>query len=101
MGWTGIVLRTDTTGGTFTNNLLTNNGSGMNIAYSTGLTISGNTIIGPRGFDIAGNGFAGVGMTESHDCIQSTNPFVVGTAWSLAQWQASGHGAGTTVGTCP
>jgi hypothetical protein len=26
---------------------------------------------------------------------------VVGTSWSLAQWQASGHGASTTVGTCP
>jgi hypothetical protein len=101
MGWTGILAHSNLVGGRFTNNVLTNNGSGMNIAYSTGLTVSGNTIIGSRGFDIAGNGFAGVGMTESHDCIQSANPFVVGTAWSLAQWQASGHGTGTTVGTCP
>jgi hypothetical protein len=101
MGWTAIVLRTGTTGGRFTNNVLTGNGSGMNIAYSTGLTVSGNRIIGPRGFEIAGNGLAGVGLTESDDCIQSANPFYVGTSWSLAQWQATGHGAGTTVGTCP
>jgi hypothetical protein len=102
MGWMGAILvRSNLSGGTFTNNVLSGNGSGLNIAYSTGLIVSGNRITGPLGFVIASNGLAGVGLSETNDCIDSSDPFIVGTSWTLAQWQATGHGTGTHVGTCP
>jgi hypothetical protein len=96
--------------------------AGTNLA---GAMFSGNTISGRSGFhfysnttnvSISGNIIGGsVGIwtevlstygpaTETNDCIDSSTPFKVGwpgVAWTLAQWQASGRGVGTTAGACP
>ena len=102
----GIMPSTKLAGGTFTNNVLTGNGSAfwLNRTGARNLTIRGNTISGPVGLWV--ESLASVpGLVETNDCLDSPAPFKVGwpepsSSWTLAQWQAAGYGEGTVVGAC-
>ncbi len=77
------------------------NGSGHG---STDVAMAGNILRGTVGLWIESLSVSPV--TESNDCFDSAAPFVTGyplssaRTFSLAQWQASGRGSGTTMGPC-
>jgi hypothetical protein len=101
---TGILAGSGLAGGTFSNNHITDNTSyGIHFNSPTSnVVVRGNTIIGPVGIWSEVLGSYGP-AAESNDCLSLTNPFSVGwpgSPWTLAQWRATGRGAGTTVGAC-
>ena len=105
-GWGGIVAGSGLSGGLFTNNLITSP-TGTGIEFNTpsnGVAVSQNTIRSAIGIAtiLTGGGYGPA--VEENDCIDSPAPFLVNwpqIVWSLAQWQATGRGAGTTLGACP
>ena len=93
------ILTERLSGGTIERNVLDGNGAGLDISYTSGMTVSGNLIEGSVGIRIRGTGFAGAPIDEHDNSIDAPRPFVVvGSALTLAQWKASGRGTGDAVG---
>ena len=100
-GW-GAIIETNANVATFRNNVFSGNSTAFRIQNTTGVAVTGNTIVGPIGIAIEQLPPAQV-VTEGSNCYQSSSPFRYGSSsWTLTQWRtATGQGAGDIVGTCP
>ena len=104
-GHWGIAAGTGLAGGSFTGNYITSNNVGIEFfTPTTGVSVSANTIHAPVGLFTNLTAYGGYGpAAETNECIDSPDPFKVGwpgDPWTLAQWRATGRGAGTAVGGC-
>jgi hypothetical protein len=100
----GILASNQLQGGTFTGNVLEGNGKAFWFVASgaSRVKVSRNRIQGPVGIWI--ESLSAAPIEESLDCIDSEVPFRVGwpgSPRSLAWWQSSGRGEGTTLSGCP
>ncbi len=102
-----ISVGTRITGNVIENNSMAqvhfhSNGTGHG---STDAVMAGNTLRGSVGLWVEALSYSPI--AESNDCVTSATPFTTGwplssgTTYSLATWQATGRGAGDTVGVCP
>ena len=104
-GHWGIAAGTGLAGGSFTGNYITSKTVAIEFfTPTTGVSVSGNVVRAPVGIYTNLTAYGGYGpAAESNDCIDAPVPFKVGwpgDPWTLSKWQATGRGAGTTVGAC-
>ncbi len=102
----GILAGSGLTGASFTGNVISASAYAFEFNTPTaGITMSRNTITAPVGIWTNLTAYGGYGpASEYDDSITSPEPFKVGwsgDSWTLAQWQAAGLGAGTTVAGAP
>jgi len=104
-GHWGIAAGTGLAGGSFTGNLISGRDIGIELLTPTkNVAISGNVITTAIGIASNLTAYGGYGpASERDDCIDADVPFNIGwpaKPWTLGQWQATGLGSGTTVGSC-
>jgi hypothetical protein len=105
MGHWGILAGSGLAGGAFIGNTITSRQVGVEFDSPTSdVWMNRNVIMAPTGILTNLSAYGGYGpATETADCIESEVPFRIGwpgEPWTLGQWQATGRGAWTTVGSC-
>jgi hypothetical protein len=104
-GHWGILAGSGLTGAQFVGNTITSRQIGIEFDSPTAdVAMSNNVLAAPVGILTNLEAYGGYGpATETDDCVQADVPFKVGwpgVAWTLGQWQATGRGERTTVGSC-
>lgn len=104
-GHWGILAGSGLAGALFIGNVITSRQVGIEFdSPTTGVSMSGNAISAPIGISTNLDAYGGYGPAdEQGDCIQAIAPFKVGwpgSVWTLVQWQATGRGQNTSVGSC-